>query len=192
MAVAGQDAPEYLDQKNVDFGIKPMGKAQVETALTACLMRLDETKNTYEVVTENVVFVASAKGMVSALWGNDDNGPAVLRSVLAGLQLQTTEPVDAAIISLDLSLYEEITDSPTINYLANGDAAGKSTPDQISAAISGSINATQRTAITSDLIGLGFDLPAGANVDFEGLDLDTPLYLAAIGQNIPDIIHMVL
>jgi len=192
MEVAGQDAPDYLDKGNVDFGIKPMGKAQVETALNACLMRLDETNNTYEVFPANVVLVASAKGMVSALWGNDDKSPAVLRGVPAGLQLQTTEAVDKEIISLDLTLFDPKTDSPTISYLANGNADRTRTPDMISAAISGSINGPQRTAITNDLIDAGFDLPAGVTIDFIGLDIDTPLYLAAIGQNIPDIIHTVL
>jgi hypothetical protein len=187
MDIAGQDMPAFLSSQNDDFGIKPMNLSAVTTQLNARLVRKNNS-NAYEAVTDNVTFIASAKGMAGALWGNDESAAPVIRNVPAGIQLHTTEPVDDTIISIDLSAYEEKDLSPQIIFLQNSDAYGKLDPAQIDKLISDNINNPARKKVADDLLALGFDTPAPPVIAYQELEMETPFYVAAIGQNITDII----
>jgi hypothetical protein len=187
MDIAGQNTPAYLADQNDQFGIKPMDVAQVSTQLNTGLFRKN-TAGQDEPVTDNIAFVASAKGMVGALWGNQASAGAVIKNVPAGLQLHTTEPVDQTIISVNLSDYNVKTLGLPINFLQNTDAYGQLQPEAIDQLIRTNINNPVQKSIIDNLVALGFDIPTAPTIVYDDLKIETPLYVAAVGQNITEII----
>ena len=184
MQIAGQDAPITLSERNKKLGIKPMATSELGSALTI-EVKPTGTGNT----APTIQCIAQARNMPNALWSGNHNDPDVLENVLGGVDIHMVEP-EAAIVEVPTTQRAEQKFQKQIGYSFNKDARSRESSDAIRNIISNNTNSDIRRKISAELGNLGFDVLTIDGFEWEDLSVDTPLYLAAIGQKIPKIEHV--
>lgn len=191
MNLSDSDFPGfYASYKQKAYGIKPMKVTQLNTNLHTWLMKKGEAGGPDLPVTEDIAYSTNAKGMPSALWANNssDGIPDVIPSAVAGIEIHTTEEVDKTIVNIILGKYDLREKSKGAIFYANADALGQLDKEIINTRISNNINKPAQKSIEDDLLNLGFELSPSDSLVFDEIGIDTPIYLASIGQKIPKII----
>jgi hypothetical protein len=186
MEVAGQDNPVTIGDRGKDFGIKPMKLDTFKAGLDVWL------ENEGGVVTSNnIVIIASAKGVNDAMWGTAANDQPVLKKAMTGVKLHTVEPVAAPVDAINLKDITNTVPAPdaTVTMLKRNDPGRQEhISDQIAAILKAeaAVKEPVVNTVSAFFNNMGFAVPAKPDMlEYDELLISEPKYLVSIGEMLP-------
>lgn len=185
MSVAGQDFPTTLGKSTKEFGIKSMDISSLDSYMDFKILKGEDQ-------VQNLAFIANAKGAATALWSHlgmkpeDQNADqnAVIKNVVSGVEIHVLEQEDDRIAEF-VQKREEKNANANYPYIRLAEADAYVNEDKVRQLIKDNLNVVVKNDIRKDLVNMGFELVELADLNFDDLNFQTPLYLAKLGQALP-------